>query len=42
MIGVFLDNYGGDIEYLLGIKVIVYMLEWKHLRKKVGYKIMMF
>ena len=30
MIGVFLVNYGGDIEFLLGIKEKKYMLDMKH------------
>ena len=30
MIGVFLGNYGGDIKFQLGIRMIKYMLEWKH------------
>ena len=42
MIGVYLDNFGGVTEFLLGIKVMRYMLVLKLLKKKVGYKMKMF
>ena len=42
MIGAYKDNYGGDIEYQLGIKMMKYMLVWKHLKEKVGNKMKMY
>ena len=42
MIGVYLVNYGGDIEFQLGIRVIVFMLE-KLLQKAMnGFKMRMY
>jgi len=42
MIGVYQDNFGGDIEFQLGIKVKKYMWDMKLHKKVVGYKIPMF
>ena len=41
MIGVYQDNYGGDIEFQFGIEMKKFTVEWKHQKVKDGYKIMM-
>ena len=42
MIGVFHGNFGGDIEFLLGIKMEKFMLGIMLLKRMDGYKIVMF
>ena len=42
MIGVSLDNFGGDIEYQPGIKVMKYMLVEKNQKEKAGLKMKMY